>query len=345
MKPGLVLIFLMALAPVPVCGFGLRAEEPASPTLIVGDGKPGFSDAAPVRFHKPIRLAPYGDDAILVADIYNHALRVVTLDGRVKTIAGGPLKKGHRDGNAGEARFDSPHGVAYDPRSGVIFLAEAGNHTIRHLVPVSRDEPLFSRSYTVSTMAGVPGESGFKDGPKEAALFSSPHAVVALPSGGIVVADIGNARIRLIEGGRVRTLAGTGEVGQADGEPIEATFHYPMDIARTDDRTVLIADAGSHRIRRLVIGESVSTMQVSSELHTPHGISVDGEGVVYVADMDAHRVVSVDATGKVTPVFGTGEGGSEPHELNRPAAVLVHAGHLWIADLDNHQVKAIPVDR
>jgi hypothetical protein len=36
-----------------------------------------------------------------------------------------------------------------------------------------------------------------------------------------------------------------------------------------------------------------------------------------------------------------GEAGSDARHLNRPAAVLVHAGWLWIADLDNHRICAV----
>ncbi len=60
--------------------------------------------------------------------------------------------------------------------------------------------------------------------------------------------------------------------------------------------------------------------------------------------MDAHQVVAIDAQGEVTPVAGTGEQGGGPLQLSRPAAVLVHAGHLWIADLDNHRIVVVRLD-
>jgi hypothetical protein len=33
-----------------------------------------------------------------------------------------------------------------------------------------------------------------------------------------------------------------------------------------------------------------------------------------------------------------GEAGPGPGQLNRPAAVLVHDGNVWVADLDNHRI-------
>jgi DNA-binding beta-propeller fold protein YncE len=335
--PLITLAFVFILSPV------LSSQETGGLRSIAGDGTPGFSDADPMRFNKPIRLAPYGDNAILVADIYNHAIRIVTLGGKVRTIAGGPEKKGHHDGPADEARFNSPHGVAFDKTSGEIIVAEAGNHTIRRFTPTSRAGDLFRTDYTVSTLAGTPGKEGFNDGPVNEALFKSPHAVVCHPDGGIIVADIGNARIRLIRDGAVSSVAGTGESGQQDGEPLKATFKYLMDLVMAGDRSILIADAGTNRVRKLVIGEAVTTVQLKAELHTPHGIAIDDKGPVFIADMDSHRILSIDNDGEVTPVCGTGKQGSLAHELNRPAAVLVHDGHLWIADLNNHQIKVIPL--
>ena len=52
---------------------------------------------------------------------------------------------------------------------------------------------------------------------------------------------------------------------------------------------------------------------------------------------------AIDAEGEIRSVAGTGESGSGPLQLNRPAAVLVHAGHLWVADLDNHRIVVVPL--
>jgi hypothetical protein len=61
--------------------------------------------------------------------------------------------------------------------------------------------------------------------------------------------------------------------------------------------------------------------------------------------MNAHQVVAIEGTGRVRRVFGTGQKGAGPDQLNKPAAVLVHAGQLWIADLDNHRIVTVPLER
>lgn len=307
---------------------------PADSEVIAGDGTAGFEDGQAAKFNKPIRLAPYGEDAVVVADIFNHAIRVVTLAGEVTTLAGDPECKGHQDGPVATARFASPHGVAVSP-IGVIAVAEAENHTIRLLTPEG------ARGFQVSTVAGVPGEKGMRDGPASQALFHSPHAVVWTDDGALLVADIGNRRIRLVQDGRVSTVAGSGEEGAGDGPALTASFTYPMDIALAPDGSLMIADAGTHLIRRLATDGQVTTLSLQGELHTPHGISVAPDGMIYIADMRAHQVVSVDARGALDQICGSGTSGSGPEELNRPAAVLVHSGKIWIADLDNHRISVV----
>lgn len=305
--------------------------------VIAGTGEAGFEDGSPGAFNKPIRLAPYGEGAVLVADIFNHAIRVVSVDGEVTTIAGSPERKGFEDGSAEAAWFASPHGVAIS-REGLIAVAEAENHTIRLLTPVVEPEDPGARTYVVSTLAGIPGSGGMKDGPAAEALFQSPHAVAWTPEGDLLVADIGNSRIRRVSSETVRTVAGSGEEGRRDGEGAEASFHYPMDIALAPDGTLWIADAGSHTVRSVEPDGSVSTLELGSPIDTPHGIAVGPKGTLFLAEMGTHRVLAVSPDGRVTTVCGTGEAGSGPDQLNRPAAVLVHDGIVWIADLDNHRI-------
>ena len=67
-------------------------DAPATMVVVAGSGTPGFADgtADAAQFNKPIRLAPSGPDAVVVSDIFNHAIRVVTKDGKVRTLAGVP---------------------------------------------------------------------------------------------------------------------------------------------------------------------------------------------------------------------------------------------------------------
>ena len=132
-----------------------------------------------------------------------------------------------------------------------------------------------------------------------------------------------------------------GQVETVAGQP-KGTFVYPMDIAWMADGRMIVADAGANLLRTWRPGEAVGTLTVRGPLATPHGVASGPDGTIYVADMKSHRVLAIGRDGAVTTVAGVeGQPGSDAAHLNRPAAVLVHAGWLWIADLDNHRICAV----
>jgi sugar lactone lactonase YvrE len=293
-------------------------------------GKSGFVDGigGNALLHKPIRLTKLDERTVVFADINNHAIRTIDRDGTVKTLVGGPTKRGHADGPASDARLESPHGVAVRS-DGAIAVADVGSNTIRLLVPAAG-------TYTVSTFAGVPG-GGFQDGPAATAKFNAPHAVVWCPDGGLLVADIGNARIRRIADGQVSTVAGDGHWGAVDGQP--GRLFMPMDICLDADGTLWIADCGSLSIRTWHPARGLATpFPQRPKMAMPHGIGRWGDRVV-VAEMSAQRIVALDGKdGSISTLYGDGEKGIGPNQLHRPAAVLVDGNRLWIADLYNHRI-------
>lgn len=318
------LIKAMSLATV-IAMTSLSACAPAIDGLKItaGNGEAGFVDGKDARLNKPIRMAPFGPGKILVADITNHAIRIVSKDGEVTTIAGGPDKIGHKDGPASEAMFNGPHGVAVS-KEGVIAVAGASSHAVRLMTPTGNGD------YIVSTLAGVPGESGMQDGPADKALFNSPHGLVYDNDGGLLVVDIGNGSIRRIKDGMVTTALPAETDGMA----------MPIDIGHANDGTFLIADAGNDKALSWDGGKTVTAVAMDRELKTPHGVWGGPDGSVYVAEMGTHNIVRLK-DGKVTIVVGTSKEGSDDLSLSKPAAVLVHDGLLWIADLNNHRIMTI----
>ena len=332
MKNSLVLITVLFIAL-----YSCNNEKSQTMRLAVGSGKAGFKDGKQAELNKPIRLTPHTKNSVIFADINNHAIRIASLDGEVTTIAGGPDKEGYEDGPVSQAKFKSPHGVAYDEKNRNIFIAEAGNHVIRVINLGENGE------HIVSTLAGRPGAPGFKDGLADSAMFISPHAVVLGKDGELIVADIGNTRVRQIKDGFVTTIAGSGEAGSQDGLPQQATFKYAMDLA-LDGSDIFLADAGTHLIRKIVTGKEVTTLTIQDTLNTPHGIAIDKNKNIFIADMGTHRILKIDKNGSVKTIAGTGQMGTTLPELNKPAAVLMHQGNLWIADLNNHQIKVLSID-
>jgi streptogramin lyase len=113
-----------------------------------------------------------------------------------------------------------------------------------------------------------------------------------------------------------------------------------MDISIASDGGVLIADAGTGRIRRFAPDSGLSSPWPDIRIDMPHGLATAPDGGVVVAEMYGHRIILLTRDHEFVRLCGTGEPGSGRRQLQKPAAVLVHSGHLWIADLKNHRVVA-----
>jgi len=310
-------------------------------TLVAGSqsGERGYTDGIgnSARMYKPIRLAPLNDTIVVFADIYNHAIRTICHDGSVKTLAGGPEKKGYQDGDEIQAQFHSPHGVAVRP-DGVIAVAEAENNAIRLLYP-GKPDSCGRVHYTVTTLAGKAGMKGMKDGRNEGTLFDAPHAVAWGSEKELYVADIGNSRIRMIRDGFTSTVAGRNEKGKKNGNLETGTLKYPMDISVDKLGNLWIVDAGTMTVRKWNREAGLTTPFPDLELAMPHGISVIDDKSIVIAELYGHRILQINlSTGKKTTLCGTMEKGIGNGRLNKPAAVLVHHNKIWIADMGNHRI-------
>jgi serine/threonine protein kinase/sugar lactone lactonase YvrE len=134
---------------------------------------------------------------IYVADAFNHAIRKISPDGTVTTLAGS-MRAGAEDGAGAQASFSRPMGITVDG-SGTVYVADTLNDTIRKITPDG----------TVSTLAGAAGRAGNADGAGNLAQFNSPVGIVADSKGNLYVADKGNGSIRKVTpAGVVSTLTG-----------------------------------------------------------------------------------------------------------------------------------------
>jgi sugar lactone lactonase YvrE len=191
----------------------------------------GMGNAA--RFNYPKGVAADGAGNVFVADTYNNAIRKITPNGMVTTLAGLPPfdsngnsmdgSVGSADGMGSDARFFLPSGVAVDS-AGNIYVADSDNQEIRKVTSAGM----------VTTLAGLAGHhGGSADGTGANARFGrsspgheGPSGVAADSAGNVYVADTYNNAIRKVTPtGVVTTLAGlAGHPGSADGTGSEARF-------------------------------------------------------------------------------------------------------------------------
>jgi DNA-binding beta-propeller fold protein YncE len=135
--------------------------------------QPGFVDdsGGGARFAAPYGVVVRGDGALVLADLDNHKIRVVTLAGAVTTLTGGSAP-GFQDGDLASAKFRQPQGVAIAD-NGDIFVTEIGNNRIRRITAtgvqavagngtagyLDHDDPLASQLFGLEGLAIVPDGS------------------------------------------------------------------------------------------------------------------------------------------------------------------------------------------
>ena len=272
---------------------------------------------------------------------FNFEYEIVDIN--VSTFAGGDA--GFADGNGVNAQFNIPSGIAKD-NEGVLYIADTANFRIRKITPDGE----------VSTFAGS-GEPGFADGTAANASFTALRDVAVDNMGNVYVADFTKIR-KITPEGIVSTLAGSDEVGFADGSGINAQFNQPFGIAVDAGGTVYVADTGNHKIRKITQEGIVSTLAgdepgfadgngTDAQFNNPAGLTVDASGTLYVADAVNNQIRQITTDGNVTTLAGNGtsgfvNGNLDISEFNTPTDVTLDAlGNLYVSERDNHSIRKI----
>ena len=264
----------------------------------VGAGEPGLQDAgaespAVAHFTLPSGLA-FDDssgaggaaDTLYVADTFNHALRAVDLaSGAVRTLAGTGARVRTRAEMAAGA-LASPWDLALVGRT--LYVAMAGLHQLWALDLASG---------RLRVHAGAGGED-IHDGAQQEALLAQPMGIAAdARAGRLYFVDPESSAVRwsdLDPAGEVRTIVGTGlfDFGDADGVGDAVRMQHQQGVALHPSGRLLVADSYNDALKWV----DPATRRAETWLrgfHEPGGLAL-GDALVYVADMNAHRIAVVD---------------------------------------------------
>jgi sugar lactone lactonase YvrE len=284
-----------------------------------GDGGP----AAKATLSGPNGIAFDSSGNLYIADTIDAAIRKISTNGIITTVAGGQGGYGGDNGLATMARLSGPMGVTVDA-SGNLYIADTSNQRIRYV----------NASGIITTIAGTGTASFTGDGSlATAATFSTPVAVAVDASGAVYVADLDNGRIRrFVMGGVMNTFAGT-VTSVGDGGPsTQAHMVGVLGVAADPSGNLYIADHTGNRVRKVTPSGIITTLAgngqtgyggdngpaASSILNAPSGVAVDSAGNVYIADAGNERIRRVNASTGIIATFagngtyaytGTGTGG------------------------------------
>ena len=160
-------------------------------------------------------------------------------------------------------RFNRPNGVSVSPE-GLIYICDSGNHR----VTIHNEEGKFQ--FAVGSKGSGPG------------CFDGPRDVTFGSDGLVYVTDVGNWRV---------CVWSREDTFQRDFN----TKYDPWCIAATGDNHLVITSFTSDTVMVYTLGgqlvhEFGGYGSYPGSCSVPHGICVDGSGLVYVADYGNYRV-------------------------------------------------------
>ena len=288
------------------------------------------------------------------------------LDGKIHAIAGirwnsGP--KGAQPPAPAKAKdlapavFNGMHDLAV-ATDGTIYVADTFQNRIVRLDP---------KTHAVTAFAGT-GETGFAGdgGPATQAKFNSPFCCSLSPDGkSMVIADLGNARVRRIDLAtqKIETIAGNGKRGipETDAAALTSPLNGPRATCVAKDGTVYIVQREGHSLIALKDGKLTTIVNVTgkkglagdngpadqAQLNGPKYICMDAKGCVLIIDTENHAIRAYDPGRRtLVTVAGTlGKAGAKMAQdwagtqLKRPHGARVGAdGKLYVADSENSRI-------
>jgi hypothetical protein len=269
-------------------------------------------------------------------------------------LAGNVGGTGMRDGSSTAAQFNNPMGMAFDA-NGNLFIADYGNFTIRKATPAG----------LVTTFAGQAGVKGLTDNANPLlATLNGPRAVDIDKFGNMIVADGGSSntgKLRLIQpSGAVLTVTGADNF-------VKQPWDFGIDATASSATAIVgwVVDYTQRSVTKLSIdpATAIATVQpgmgtlgitASPAWSTTSGLSVDGNGILYVADSGNQCVRAVKGT-TVTIIAGVAGTSGAPTVTNPALACLKNpywvatstsgtTTTLYIADKGNNAIRRVQVD-
>ncbi|MGH9663776.1 MAG: hypothetical protein ACRD9L_05075 [Bryobacteraceae bacterium] len=329
---------------------------------VAGRGTPSYDGdgggAALAGLNQPSAIGVDAAGNLYIADTGDNAVRVITPQGTIRTLAGsGCAGFAGDNGPAVRAQINAPQGVSVDA-NGNVFIADTENHRIRRV----------NAQGAIATVAGSDPSTG-DSGPALAARLFEPGGVAFDAAGNLYVSETASHRVRKVTPhGAISTVAGTGIAGYSGdgGSAMAAQLNDPNGLATDGAGNLYIADTGNNALRMVNAAGVISTIAGTGDignsgdggpaklarLFNPNAVARDAAGNLYVADSANHRVRKIGVDGTIQnfagdgqrglPGFGGDGGPAAAAALNYPRGLAIDAaGNVYIADFFNNRVRKV----
>ena len=256
---------------------------------------------------------------------------------KIDPATGNRLAAWGQTGN-GPLEFNNPFGIAIDPASHDLYIAERGNNRVQRI------------TNTGAFVMGW-GETGTAPG-----QFAAPIGIAADANGNVYVVDHENNRVQKFKVQRingawdVQVVTTWGGFGSANGQ-----FNGPYGIALDSSGNVWVADGRNHRLQKFdsngrFLASIGSYGTGDGQFITPTWLSFDSTGAYYVAETNAdpqnladpyisnQRIQKFNADGTFALKWGTyGENGGQ---FKLPFDIVVDAaGNAYVSDYYNTRLQ------
>jgi uncharacterized protein (TIGR03437 family) len=316
-------------------------------TTLAGTGERGSGIDGPAAEAK--LALDFGGDIALDAsgNVYITDYRKVRkiAGGTITTVAGvGPAGVGWDydigdNGPALSAKFSILSGLAVGTDGSLYVTDEGyGSPRVRKL----------SKGVVTSVAGGGPTPGDKRPANREMLRGVSALAIDA--GGGLVIAEKGANRVRVVRAGMIDAVAGNGKSGPPsswNGVPAaDAILMSPSELA-VDPAGAVYTVIRNNTVVKISNG-TVTGPVAPGETATITGLAADGAGNVYASESLQHRVQRISG-GAATVVAGTGaagysgdQGTAANAQLNSPEGLaLDSAGSLYIADSSNRVIRKV----
>ena len=322
--------------------------------------QPGYVNGSgnAARFSYLTGLAFDSSGNLIVTDA-NTVRRITKQGGEfvVSTMAGVVTDtQGSTDGVGSTAKFSNPSGVAVDA-NGHLYVADASNHTVRHITPEGE----------VTTVAGKAGESGTADGDRATARFHSPRKIAVDAAGTVYVHELEVNKTGMSQRKKIRRVTKDGVVStlvdsarnlkDGNGAAVNVSFQA-FAVDTTGDLYVTVSNSVRRITKNVATDEMVmSVVAVIDEVNpglVPFGLSsvaVDAQGALYVAESTTHTVYRIAKAAAGTEwevktiagsvgMPGSADGIGAAARFHSPSDIAVDAaGNLYVADSGNQTIR------
>ena len=273
-------------------------------TTVAGTGEVGYSgDGGPsteATMDNIYSLTVDTNGDIYIVDRYNAAIRKVdAATGIITTVAGtGEPGYGGDGGPGPQAQMREPNDCWLDGKGGLL-IADIQDQRVRRLD---------LNTGIITTFAGDGEKRRAGDGrPATEASLMGPRAVCMDTKGNTYIAEREGNGVRKVDAnGVMSTFAGTGEPGYTgDGGPaLTATWGAPKAMRCDNHDNLIVVDTENNAVRSIDVKTGIVTTVAGGHqggdgdggnatdagLERPHGLGIDRQGNLYIADGINRRV-------------------------------------------------------